>query len=109
MKVLVVGGGGREHAIAYKAAESKDVEVVYCMPGNGGTSLENKCININISNIDDLCKFALDEKIDLTIVGPEAYLEAGIVDKFKKGDLEFLALLKKLQCLRPVKLMPRSL
>lgn len=95
MKVLVVGGGGREHAIAYKAAESKDVEVVYCMPGNGGTSLENKCININISNIDDLCKFALDEKIDLTIVGPEAYLEAGIVDKFKKRGLRIFGPSKK--------------
>ncbi|QCX33098.1 phosphoribosylamine--glycine ligase [Caloramator sp. E03] len=87
MKVLVVGGGGREHAIAYKAALSENVEKVYCAVGNGGTALENKCINVELTKIDEICDFAEKEKIDITIVGPEAYLEAGIVDEFKKRGL----------------------
>ena len=87
MKVLVIGNGGREHAIAWKIAQSPLVEVIYCAPGNGGTQVESKYININISKIDALKEFALNEQIDLTVVGPEMPLVEGIVDSFKRCGL----------------------
>ncbi|MCX7885601.1 MAG: phosphoribosylamine--glycine ligase [Caloramator sp.] len=88
MKVLVIGSGGREHAIAYKASKNDNVDIVYCAPGNGGTALEHKCVNVDISRKDEILDFALREKIDLTIVGPEAYLVDGIVDDFKEKNLK---------------------
>lgn len=90
MKVLVIGGGGREHALAYKAAQSSKVEVVYVAPGNAGTALEDKLENVAIGaeDIDGLLNFALENKIDLTIVGPEAPLVAGVVDKFNQHHLK---------------------
>lgn len=89
MKVLVIGAGGREHALAYKAAESKLVTQVYVAPGNAGTASESKIINIDISADDNqgLLDFARDEKIGLTIVGPEAPLVSGIVDLFMDNGL----------------------
>ncbi|MBR9647919.1 phosphoribosylamine--glycine ligase [Clostridium tyrobutyricum] len=85
MKILVIGSGGREHAIAWKVAQNKDVNTVFCAPGNGGTALEEKCINVDIedNDIDNLTVFAEKENIDLTIVGPEVPLVDGIVNKFK--------------------------
>lgn len=88
MKILIIGNGGREHAIAWKAALSPLVDRIYCAPGNGGTYFEDKCENINLLKIDDLLKFALDNKIDLTIVGPEVPLVDGIVDRFKEKGLK---------------------
>jgi phosphoribosylamine--glycine ligase len=88
MKVLVVGSGGREHAIAWKTAQSSLVELVYCAPGNGGTYFENKCVNVNVCEIDEILKFAKENQIDLTIVGPEAYLVDGIADKFREAGLK---------------------
>jgi Phosphoribosylamine-glycine ligase len=61
MRVLVIGSGGREHAIAWKVAQNSGVEVVYCAPGNGGTFFEKKCVNIPLNSIADLKKFALKE------------------------------------------------
>lgn len=89
MKVLVVGGGGREHALAWKAAQSDQVEIVYVAPGNAGTVTENKLENIAIGaeDISALKAFAEKEKIDLTIIGPEAPLVAGIVDEFQQAGL----------------------
>ncbi len=89
MKVLVIGGGGREHALAWKAAQSPRVERVYVSPGNAGTATEDKLENVAISaeDIDALLKFALDRLIDLTIVGPEAPLVAGVVDRFQASGL----------------------
>ena len=80
MQVLVVGGGGREHALAWKAAQSDQVDVVYVSPGNAGTAIEDKLENIAIGaeDIDGLKTFAEKEQIDLTIIGPEAPLVAGI-------------------------------
>ena len=88
MKVLVLGSGGREHAIAYKCAESSKIEKVYVAPGNGGTAIEKKCENINLTKIDEFVAFAKKESIDLTIVGPEVYLVDGVVDTFKKEGLK---------------------
>lgn len=79
MKVLVIGGGGREHAIAWKLAESKNVTEIYCAPGNGLTE-EGKCKNVDLKDNDEILKFALKEKIDLTIIGPEVYLASGTAD-----------------------------
>lgn len=89
MKILIIGSGGREHAIAWKVSQNKNVSKVFCAPGNGGTDSENKCENVNISDddIEKLTKFALEEKIDLTIVGPEVPLVDGIVDKFNNNGL----------------------
>lgn len=90
MKVLVIGNGGREHALAYRASMSELADIVYVAPGNPGTALENKVVNVPIkaTDIDALLKFALDEKIDLTIVGPEAPLVLGVVDAFKAHGLK---------------------
>lgn len=85
MKVLVVGGGGREHALAWKAAQSPKVSRVYVAPGNAGTALEPKLQNVAIpaDAVAELLRFAQDEGVDLTIVGPEAPLVKGIVDAFR--------------------------
>lgn len=89
MRVLVVGNGGREHALAWRAAQSPLADIVYVAPGNPGTKAENKLENVNIDvcDIDALVDFAKKAHIDLTIVGPEAPLVAGIVDAFKKEKL----------------------
>ena len=89
MKVLVIGGGGREHALAWKAAQSPRVDKVYVAPGNAGTATEKKLENIAIDaeDIDALLAFALEQAIDLTIVGPEVPLVAGVVDRFQAGGL----------------------
>ena len=90
MKVLIVGGGGREHALAWKARQSSRVETVYVAPGNAGTELEDGIENIAIGaeDIDALLDFAREQRIDLTIVGPEAPLVAGIVDRFEDAGLK---------------------
>ena len=89
MKVLVIGGGGREHALAWKCAQSPSVEAVYVAPGNAGTALEPKVTNIAVSaeDIDALVDFSRTQGIGLTIVGPEAPLVAGVVDSFQAAGL----------------------
>ena len=82
MKVIVVGNGGREHAIAWKLAQSSLVEEVICTPGNGGTAFENKCRNIDGKTHEDFIKIAKDNGCDLCVVGPEDPLCAGLADKF---------------------------
>ncbi len=90
MKILIVGGGGREHALAWKCAQSDKVTDVFVAPGNAGTAREAKVTNIPVSaeDLPGLKSFALDNRIDLTIVGPEAPLCAGIVDEFEAADLK---------------------
>ena len=83
MKILIIGSGGREHALGWKIAQSKKVRNVYIAPGNGGSDSEPKISNINIKNHDELLEFAITNAIDLTIVGPEKELSEGIVDKFE--------------------------
>ncbi len=87
MKVLVVGSGGREHAIIWKVAQSSKVEKIYAAPGNGGIAQLAECVDIKADDIDSLVAFALKNKIDLTIVGPEVALVLGIVDEFNKRNL----------------------
>ncbi len=87
MKVLVVGGGGREHALAWKLAQSPKVQMVYVAPGNGGTALDKRLQNVNITDIQELRAWAASEKIAVTLVGPEGPLAAGIVDEFRAHGL----------------------
>ncbi|RKY52812.1 MAG: phosphoribosylamine--glycine ligase [Candidatus Neomarinimicrobiota bacterium] len=88
MRVLVVGGGGREHAIAWKLSQSCLVDKIFIAPGNGGTRLHGENVPIKDSDIDKLAEFAQENNIDLTIVGPEASLVEGIVDTFQEKGLK---------------------
>ena len=93
MKVLVVGGGGREHAVAWKLSQSPRVKNVYIFPGNGGTEIEPKIENVNHGanfNLDGILGFAIQKKIDITVVGPEQFLVDGIVDLFKSKGLKII-------------------
>ena len=88
-KILVIGSGGREHALAWKFKQSPHTQKIYVAPGNAGTAMESDMENIEISSddIDGLLRFAQQNRIDLTVVGPEAPLVAGIVDRFKEQQL----------------------
>ena len=88
MKLLVIGSGGREHALAWKLAQSPKVSQVYVAPGNGGTATESGLLNVPISAIPALVEFARREEIALTVVGPEAPLAAGVVDAFRAAGLK---------------------
>lgn len=96
MNILIIGGGGREHALAWKAAQSESVESVFVAPGNAGTATENKMhnVDINIADFAALADFAVKEKVELTIIGPEVPLVDGIVDFFSE---------RKLRCFGPSK------
>lgn len=88
MKILVVGSGGREHALAWKLAQSKRIQIVMVAPGNGGTALDPRLKNIAITDPKELADFAQREQIALTVVGPEAPLAAGLVDLFRERGLK---------------------
>jgi phosphoribosylamine--glycine ligase len=87
MNVLVIGGGGREHALAWKLAQSPKVQMVYVAPGNGGTAIDERLENLPITDIHALRAWAQEQKIGLTVVGPEAPLASGVVDEFRKHGL----------------------
>jgi phosphoribosylamine--glycine ligase len=84
MKVLIVGGGGREHAIAWKLAQSQKVDKIYCAPGNAGIASVAECIAVKAEDIDAICKLAKDTGVDLAVIGPEVPLAMGIVDQLEK-------------------------
>jgi phosphoribosylamine--glycine ligase len=88
MKLLVIGSGGREHALAWKLAQSPRVQKICVAPGNAGTALDPDLENVNVTAIPDLIEFAQTEKIHLTVVGPEAPLAAGVVDAFRAAGLK---------------------
>ena len=88
MKLLVIGNGGREHALAWKLAQSSKVETVFVAPGNAGTAIEPKLQNIALTAHQDLIEFCRKENIAFTVVGPEAPLAAGIVDDFRAAGLK---------------------
>lgn len=89
MRILIIGGGGREHALAWKTAQSPRVEQVFIAPGNAGTAREPKCENAAVAadDVDGLLRFARDREVDLTLVGPEAPLVLGVVDRFQAEGL----------------------
>ncbi|WP_027400475.1 phosphoribosylamine--glycine ligase [Anaerovorax odorimutans] len=88
MKILIVGGGGREHAIAWKLAQSKRVDKLYCAPGNAGIVDVAECIDIKAEDIESICKFAKEKEIDMTVIGPEVPLSMGIVDALEAEGLK---------------------
>lgn len=94
MKILVVGSGGREHAIAWKISQSSQVTQVYVAPGNAGTALDKNLKNVNLTQISELLQFAKTESIHYTVVGPEAPLAEGIVDAFRKEGLKIFGATK---------------
>ena len=87
MKVLIVGGGGREHAIAWKVAQSPKVEKIYCAPGNAGIAGLAECVDIGVMDFDAQVTFAREHGIDLVIVGPDDPLAAGAADAFEAAGL----------------------
>ena len=84
MKVLILGSGGREHALVWKLSQSKDVSKIYAMPGNGGISDIAECIEMDTGNIGNLIEFSRSKGIDLVVVGSETFLAQGIVDAFEE-------------------------
>jgi phosphoribosylamine--glycine ligase len=109
MKVLVIGQGGREHALCWKLKNSPSVERVYCAPGNAGTALEATNVDISATDIERLVKFAKSERIDLTVVGPEVSLVAGVVDAFQEAELRIFGPTKKAAELEGSKLFSKEL
>lgn len=88
MKVMIIGGGGREHALAWKVAQNKAISRVYVAPGNAGTALNPDMVNVPITTVPELVEFAKKEEIGMTIVGPEATLSQGVVDAFRAAGLK---------------------
>ncbi len=109
MKILVIGSGGREHALIWKIAQSKRAKKIYAAPGNGGISQYAELVDIKADEIDALKEFALKEKIDLTVVGPEAPLVAGIVDIFEEAGLRIFGPKKEVAQLEGSKIFAKEL
>ncbi len=109
MKVLVVGGGGREHALIWKIAQSSQVKKIFCAPGNAGITGLAECVPIGAEDIDQLLAFALQKKIDLTIVGPEGPLSVGIVDRFEAKGLRIFGASKKAAAIESSKTFAKNL
>ena len=87
MKILVVGSGGREHALCWKIAASPLCDKLYCAPGNAGIADEAECVDIAADDIEGLVEFAREEEIDLVVVGPEAPLVMGLVDRLEENGI----------------------
>ena len=87
MKILIIGAGGREHALAWKFANETTVEKIFVAPGNAGIAKQAKCESVNIIDVDALLTFAQSNQVDLTVVGSEELLAKGIVDKFNGAGL----------------------
>ena len=109
MKVLVIGSGGREHALVWKIAQSKKVEKIFCAPGNPGTGSLAENIPIKVNQLKKLLLFAKKEKIDLTIVGPENPLILGIADLFAKNNISLVGPSKKASRLEGSKIFAKKL
>src|SRR3990167_8221206 len=109
MKILIVGSGGREHALAWKIARSPMVKKIFCAPGNPGIAEVSECVNIESENVDGLYNFALKQKIDLTVVGPEDALTAGIVDRFRDGHLHIFGPSKRASIIEGSKVFAKTL
>lgn len=107
MNILVIGSGGREHALAWKLAQSVRVQKVYVAPGNGGTALDPRLENVSVSSPSELADFAVANDIAITVVGPEAPLAAGIVNIFRERGLKIFGPTKKPPSLKVPRILPR--
>ena len=108
MKILIVGAGGREHAIAWKLAQNKNIEKIYIAPGNAGSKLIDIAENVELGSIREYIEFAKNNNIDLTIVGSEELLVQGIVDEFKKNNLKIFGPDKKAAILEGSKVFSKD-
>ena len=108
MRVLVVGSGGREHAIVWKLAQSPKVEKLYCAPGNAGIAMDAECVNIKAEDIEGICTFAKDNAIDLAVIGPEVPLAMGIVDVLEEAGIKTFGPNKKCAQLEASKAFTKS-
>jgi len=108
MNVLVVGSGGREHALVWKISQNKNVDKIYCAPGNAGIKKAAECVDISATDVKALAEFAVKEEIDLTVVGPEASLVEGIVDLFQKKGLRIFGPTKKAAILEGSKVFTKE-
>jgi len=109
MKVLVIGSGGREHALVWKIAQSPKVEKIFCAPGNAGIGQVAKCVDIDATDLDKLVGFAIGEQIDLTVVGPEVPLTMGVVDLFREKGLRIFGPTGKAAALEGSKVFTKDL
>ncbi len=109
MRILVIGSGGREHALCWKISQSVKCSKIYCAPGNGGIRQVAEVVNIEADDIDGLLKFAKDNRIDFTVVGPEVPLVKGIVDLFQKEGLKVFGPAAKLAAIEGSKIFAKSL
>lgn len=109
MNVLIVGGGGREHSLAWKISQSPEVDKIFCAPGNPGISQIAECVDIEVDQTEALCGFAVKKNIDLTVVGPEAPLVGGIVDIFSKNNLKVFGPDKKAAIIEDSKVFSKCL
>ncbi|MFH1545264.1 MAG: phosphoribosylamine--glycine ligase [archaeon] len=106
---MVIGSGGREHALAWKLSQSSKVKEVFVVPGNGGTALEKKCRNIQLNSFPEMINFAKENEIDFTVVGPEQPLSEGIVDEFESFGLEIFGPTKKATLIESSKVFAKEL
>ena len=107
MKVLVVGGGGREHAICWKLAQSEKVDKIFCAPGNAGIAKVAECVAVGAEDIDGICGFAKENDIDLAVIGPEVPLAMGIVDELEAAGVKTFGPNKKCSW-KPANPLPRT-
>ncbi len=108
MKVLITGSGGREHAIAWKVAQSSKADKIYCAPGNAGIGEIAECVDIGVMDFDRLTEFAKEKEIDLTIIGPDDPLAAGAVDAFEAAGLRVFGPRKNAAILEGSRRFPRT-
>jgi phosphoribosylamine--glycine ligase len=108
MKVLVIGSGGREHSLVWKLNQSPRVSKIYCAPGNAGISKLADCVSVSSEDVKGLLEFALKQKIDLTLVGPEVSLTLGVVDAFEKKGLRIFGPSKKAAILEGSKVFTKK-
>lgn len=109
MKVLVVGSGGREHALVWKLAQSPKVTEIFCAPGNGGIADMAQCVPVAADDMEGLLAFAKDKAVDLTLVGPEVSLTLGIVDIFQEAGLRIFGPNKNAAALEGSKVFMKDL
>lgn len=109
MKILIVGGGGREHAIAWKAAKSAKADKIYCAPGNAGIAEFAECVNIGVMEFEKLAAFAKENEVDLTVIGPDDPLVGGVVDVFEREGLRVFGPQKKAAILEGSKAFSKDL
>src|SRR5215510_3196904 len=109
MKVLVIGSGGREHALVWKLAQSPLLSRLYCAPGNPGTAEQAENVPIHADDIASLLAFARDAAIDLTVVGPEFPLALGVVDRFRQEGLAIFGPTQRAACLESSKIFAKTL